>query len=236
MVIRTLCQHQFSESGMSRRLRASLCSIFRYIHCYVDIRTAVALHSSRYNTSVTTHTSKDSEHPHKWTIWNLPHAGRGTCCKMHFVTAMRTGCNTYLNYLVSNTGIWYFSWFQVYFLGRFAFICNYVKFYFILSVFPQVFKKCQSIFWFRKSLLSHLDFFCVHFHFSSTNKEIFNATCLVDNLLELKCRRKIKKACQDWNVLQAFCKKCLWKYCCCLCFLSEDIAGDSNWKQPQQFA
>lgn len=73
-------------------------------------------------------------------------------------------------------------------------------------------------------------FFLVHFSFSLTNKEIFNAICLVDDLLELKFRREIRKACQNWNVFQDFCKKCLWKYFCRLCFLSEDIAGNSNWK------
>lgn len=73
-------------------------------------------------------------------------------------------------------------------------------------------------------------FFLVHFSFSLTNKEIFNAICLVGDLLELKCRRKIGKTCQNWNVFQDFCKKCLWKYFCCLCFLPEDIAGNSNWK------
>lgn len=73
-------------------------------------------------------------------------------------------------------------------------------------------------------------FFLVRFSISMTNKEVFNAICLVGDLLELKCRRKIWKACQNWNVFRDFCKKCLWKYFCWFCFLTEGIAGNSNWK------
>lgn len=99
---------------------------------------------------------------------------------------------------------------------------------YFVCILSSVFKNGKV--YFDSDILAFL--FCVflvHFLFSLASKEIFNAICLVGDLLELKCR-KIWKACQNWKVFQYFCKKCLWKYFCCLSFLSEDVAGNYHWK------
>lgn len=135
---------------------------------------------------------------------------------------------TYLSCLASNTEISKISvGFNCIFLGGLLLFVNTWK----LDLFFVYFLKC-CFFFFHSDIPAFLScFFLVHFSFSLTNKEMLNSICSVDDLFELKCRRKIRKTCQNWNVFQDFCKKkCLWKYFCCLCFLSEDIARNSNRK------
>lgn len=103
--------------------------------------------------------------------------------------------------------------------------------WFIFCVFSPAFKKMAKCILIQTSLHSFLAFFLyILASVWLTRKYLMHAVCLVDVVSKLKCRRKTWKACQNWNVFQDFCKKCLWKYFCCLCFLSEDIAGNSNWK------
>lgn len=200
-----------------RRLRASLCRIYRYTHCCLTLRAAVALYSC-CNTRLLQHT-------HTSRVWTCPRVRNlqfAPCWKKNMLTrryillppqkleafpACILHIKAYLRCLASNTEISKIAvGFNCISLGSLLLFVNMWK----LDLFFVCFLKCFGFFY--SDIPAFLScFFLVHFGFSLTNKEILNAICSVDDLLELKCRRKIWKSCQNWNVFQDFCKKMLVK-------------------------
>lgn len=117
----------------------------------------------------------------------------------------------------------------MYFFRRFTSVCKYVRWWFILCVFCQVFLKMAKYILIQTSLHSSFVFFLYIFSpVRLAKKYLMQYVWLMIywswNVEKYEKHARIEKC------FSIFAKKCLWKYFCCLSFLSEDVAGNYHWK------
>lgn len=146
---------------------------FRYTHCYLNIRAAITLYSSCYDTWLLQHT-------HEQRVWTCPQVRNlqfAPCWKRNMLATRHIlllpqeietfrictlHINTYLSCFMSNTDISKISVdFKYISLGGLLLFVNmwYLDLFFVY--FLQRLKKWQSVFWFRHPCIPFLLFSCI---------------------------------------------------------------------------